>query len=169
MDEHTRPSWEREDDETAKAFAAFSIYRDMPASERSLEKVRRKLGKRRGYSGQLERWSSQYRWVQRARDYDMALDSARLQAQERERLQMGERQAKAAVTLQKAALRRLLATVDSMDGRTALLAYSKGAEEERLARGEPADIFKMPRKPMEEYSNQELDAIIAKIKEIHGL
>ena len=167
----TRPSWERGDDETAKAFAAFSIYRDMPASERSLGRVRRKLGKRGGYLGLLERWSTKYRWVQRSRDYDVALDSERRQAQEREIAEMNKRQAKMGMILQKIGFRRLLGMVDTMDGKTVLMALSKAIDMERLARGEPADTqdVKIPRKRPEDYTDEELDILIEQIKKDHGL
>lgn len=39
-------------------------------ADRSLSKVREKLGKKSGYDRQLQEWSSQQRWVERARAYD---------------------------------------------------------------------------------------------------
>lgn len=46
----------------------------MGSAERSLSKVRIKLGKKSGYDRQLQEWSSQHRWVERAGKYDEHLD-----------------------------------------------------------------------------------------------
>jgi hypothetical protein len=65
--------WERQPNETLRAFGAFCIYRDLGA-DRSLSKVREKLGRRSGYDRQLQEWSSQYNWVYRVGKYDEHLD-----------------------------------------------------------------------------------------------
>ena len=62
--------WERQDGETAKAYEAFSEYRDMGA-ERSLAKVGQKLGKSKA---QMEKWSKKYSWVARAEQWDLEED-----------------------------------------------------------------------------------------------
>ncbi len=72
-DQVTDDAWTRSDDETAKAYAAFCLYRDL-GTERSLEKVRQKVGKRSGYIRQLERWSSRYAWPRRSKGYDAHLE-----------------------------------------------------------------------------------------------
>lgn len=64
--------------ETMTAYAAFTEYRDM-GSERSLDAVRRKLGKSQAL---MERWSSRWQWVERAKAYDMHLDAIRVAARE---------------------------------------------------------------------------------------
>ncbi len=53
--------FEQQPKESAKAFAAFSVYLNMGA-ERSLEAVGRKLGKS---GGLVQRWSSRWRWAER--------------------------------------------------------------------------------------------------------
>lgn len=65
--------WQRQPDETTKAYKAFTLYRDMGA-ERSLSKVREKLGRKSGYERQLQEWSSQHKWVERAAAYDHDLE-----------------------------------------------------------------------------------------------
>ena len=73
----TQKSYDRSDGETAKAYSAYCIYRNMGAS-RSLEKASIKF-----YTGQspdnypvkgnirrIERWSSQWNWVERCQDFD---------------------------------------------------------------------------------------------------
>lgn len=62
-------AWDRLPSESAKAYAAFSLYLEMDTA-RSLAAVSRKCGKHRTL---LERWSGKYNWVARARDYDAAL------------------------------------------------------------------------------------------------
>ena len=59
-------TWLRQSNESAKAYEAARTYFEMGAS-RSLEVVRRKLGKSKEI---CERWSSKYDWVARARAYD---------------------------------------------------------------------------------------------------
>ena len=62
--------WERQEGETAKAYEAFSEYRDMGA-DRSLAKVGHKLGKSKA---QMEKWSKKYSWVARAEAWDIEED-----------------------------------------------------------------------------------------------
>ena len=69
-------AWDRIKVDTDKSFRAFTFYRDM-GPERSLAKVREKLGKDPGYGRQLEVWSSKHRWVARAGAYDGYLDRER--------------------------------------------------------------------------------------------
>ena len=63
--------WEQQENETATAFAAFVIYRDLGLGIRSVVKVGQQLGKSRTL---IERWSSQWNWVNRCRVYDQELD-----------------------------------------------------------------------------------------------
>lgn len=58
-------------EETSAAYHAFVQYRDLGV-ERSLAAAVKALGKRKGYVGQLERWSSLNRWVERAAAWDAA-------------------------------------------------------------------------------------------------
>ncbi len=65
--------WKRLNNESSKAYAAFSIYRDLRI-ERSLEKVAEECHKS---SRLIGRWSSKYHWVERATAYDDHLDEQR--------------------------------------------------------------------------------------------
>lgn len=64
--------WQKREDETSKAFAAFTVYRNM-GPERSLDKVRQELGRPSGYTRHLEKWSSEHDWVERAEAYDESI------------------------------------------------------------------------------------------------
>src|SRR5437868_2457637 len=78
--------FEQQAKESAKAFAAFSVYLGM-GSERSLEAVRVKCGKS---SRLIQRWSSRWKWAERVRAYA-------------DRLAVVEREATEALAREKAA------------------------------------------------------------------
>lgn len=58
--------WERQNEETPKAYAAFCVYRDM-GPERTQEKVSAELGKSETL---ISRWSAKYGWVDRVTAWD---------------------------------------------------------------------------------------------------
>jgi hypothetical protein len=62
--------WERQPGESARAFEAFTLYRDA-GPERSQRAVARRLGKSGALIG---RWSSAHRWVLRADAWDTEQD-----------------------------------------------------------------------------------------------
>lgn len=72
--------WERlvNEGETAKAFKAFTLYRDMTPEDRSFRKVAEIMG----YSSTtgIERWAARdkFRWVERATAYDDWRDKTKL-------------------------------------------------------------------------------------------
>ena len=69
--------WEKQPGETAKAYAAFLLYRDLPAVDRSVAAAwGRKKGRKR-----VERWCTAHDWVNRA-----ALNDADLASRRRERM-----------------------------------------------------------------------------------
>jgi hypothetical protein len=69
-------TYERQDGETTKAYTAFTLYRDM-GSRRSLDRVEEKIygtqiGHKRGTNlTSLKRWSREWNWVDRCRNYDL--------------------------------------------------------------------------------------------------
>lgn len=62
--------WERQSGETEKAYAAFSIYRDM-TDKRTIQAVCDEIGK--SYQA-VYRWVSKYEWKDRVRLYDNWLE-----------------------------------------------------------------------------------------------
>ena len=70
--------WDRQPDETAKAFAAFLLYRDLPAIDRSVAAARER--QERDHKGTLRQWngwSMRNGWVNRAAEHDSDLASRR--------------------------------------------------------------------------------------------
>ncbi len=63
---NTPEPWERQQEETSKAYEAFCIYRDM-GPDRSMRATAEKLGKSQGL---MEGWSAKNNWVNRAALWD---------------------------------------------------------------------------------------------------
>ena len=98
------PEWDIQPGETAKAFHAFSHYRDMPPADRSIdtahaEHLARCEGrKRRGKRGsnRWQDWSSKHDWVSRAAAHDADLSRKRRDRRARELEEAQDRAAKIA-------------------------------------------------------------------------
>lgn len=69
--------WERQPEETSRAFEAFTVYRDMGA-ERSINKTCQKLNKNRTT---IADWSTKYNWVKRCEEWDKEQDRIARQEQ----------------------------------------------------------------------------------------
>ena len=83
--------WDRQPGETAKAYAAFLLYRDLPPVDRSIVAAvaqHRYLGGKASVRN-WETWSSLYNWSERATEHDSDLASRRRErmAKEMERAQ----------------------------------------------------------------------------------
>jgi hypothetical protein len=90
--------WERWPNETAKAFAAFTTYRDMGPT-RSLSKAAGAFygtepTPRTHQIRQMKEWSGKHLWVSRALEYDEEIDRRRRIEAEEYRKDMDERQRK---------------------------------------------------------------------------
>jgi hypothetical protein len=162
-------AWERAKGESAKAYAAFCVYRDL-GSERSLRKMANE-GECGANVGQLERWSSRWKWVNRAAAYDDELDRQTRRVNEKERKQMVIRHTRISMLAQDTItdqLEKLLADVQAdpkkrlMPTELARLMHEAVAIE-RLSRGEPTEIGKT------EHAVAGLDETLRKIDEIYGL
>ena len=134
--------WERQKDESNKAYHTFCIYRDL-GPDRSLEKTREILGKSAGYTRWMQTWSSKYDWVTRAQAYDDYIEGKKRKKNEKEILEMAERHVKVA----KAFLLIIAQALQQID--PAQLSPSDMAKWlevatklERLSRGVPTEIGK---------------------------
>lgn len=61
--------------ETQRAYHAACLYFGLGRAERSIEQVRITTGKPPASRRYLERWSSEFSWVARSREYDQAEDA----------------------------------------------------------------------------------------------
>ena len=107
-----RKPWERQSGETAKAYAAFLLYRDLPAIDRSVAAARE--GQQRDNKGTLRQWngwSMRNGWVNRAAEHDSDLASRRRERMARE----FERAQDDALTLIRAALAKVAERIQGLD------------------------------------------------------
>lgn len=95
--------WERQPDESAKAYEAFALYRDM-GSDRSQVKLAQKQGRT---TKTISEWSVRYNWVERVRAYDIWLERQARAAHIKEYKDMVQRHIKIASSMQTKALRAL--------------------------------------------------------------
>lgn len=123
--------WERQPGEPAKAFAAFRLYRDTPAHERSLEKVARER------STYVTRWSGRWNWVVRAAAWDTEQDRAARTAQLAEIEEMNRRHIQIAMGMVSKAAQRLNAlNPNELTPSELRQFFTDAVKLERLARGE---------------------------------
>ena len=123
--------WEQQPGESAKAFEAFAIYRDMGV-ERSVRKVTQRLNKSLTLIG---KWSSRYNWPERARAYDRDLDRQAHAQAVRDVRSMTNRQIRIAMQLQAKALEALeQLNVATLSPKMQLAFLAKATEIERMNR-----------------------------------
>ena len=104
--------WERQPSETAKAYAAFLLYRDLPAIDRSISAAREGHQKdRKGTLRQWNGWSTRNGWVNRAAEHDSDLASRR---RERMAKEIERTQDDAVVTI-RATLDKVIERIEGMD------------------------------------------------------
>lgn len=72
-------AWRPEEGETAKAFAAFEVYREL-GPERTLQKAAESYYGSTANLRQIQEWSRKFDWVERARGYDDWLTMTRQNA-----------------------------------------------------------------------------------------
>lgn len=132
--------WERQQGEPAKAFSAFTIFRDM-GDERGVTLVRDKAGGAYSHKS-LMTWAEKYRWIERADAYDRYLDRRRQAALAAEIEAQARRQVQAGQVLQEHGLKYVkenLATPEerkaNLSANTALRFIDKGIDLERQGLG----------------------------------
>ena len=104
--------WERQSGETAKAYAAFLLYRDLPAIDRSVPAAREGHQKdTKGTLRQWKGWSMRNGWVNRAAEHDSDLASRRREHTAKEL----ERSQDDALILIRAALAKVAERIQGMD------------------------------------------------------
>ena len=142
MSETVLALWEQQPGESSRAFGAFCVYRDLGVS-RSLRAAAAAYYQRVSASleRQIDKWSSKFRWVERAGAWDRHLDSQARRAQEQARREMTERHVKEARALQSKALERLRTLrPEELQPMDLLRYFVEASKVERLALGEPDSL-----------------------------
>lgn len=150
------PVWMRQPKETAKAFSAFEIFRNLDPFERSIRRTTELMGRRN--QAVLQDWSKQFRWQERKSAWDLHCEDLRARAQEKAVVEMGERHAHIAVETLKKVLQRI--TGDDVAGVTAIDASKLSAQDlarllevgvkiENLARGTSTERVDNQNRPVE--------------------
>lgn len=134
--------WDRLSGETARAYRAFAVYRDMGVS-RSVARVGQELGKSKSL---MDRWSGNWHWVHRANEWDAAQDEIHRSEQEQERRDMLRRHAEIGRNILRQVNAKLI-EFQTDEGVGADLSLKDipvwtniGTQVERKARGEPETI-----------------------------
>lgn len=141
----TRPET-KQSGESAQAFEAFVIYRDM-GSGRSIRLVAEQLSKSETI---CKRWAGVWHWTKRAHAHDLETDRRKRLGDLRAVEQMRKRQTATALRLQELGdmeLAKMRAHAEaaktkrsSLDDKIVLQMIDQGAKLERLNRGEPGEI-----------------------------
>lgn len=151
-------AWERQPNESAPAYEAFSLYRDM-GLERSLRAVAEKLGKSRAL---IERWSAKHNWQERCRQYDNALQRDAYKKAVKNVSEMQTRHIKTAVLMQKKAVEALdQLNVALLSPQDIARLIKEGSKLERDTRGADPAILEEERREAEGGTTSSLaDAIM---------
>lgn len=141
--------WDKREDESPPAFAAFQTYRDL-GSERSISHAAKIVEKDISL---LERWSTKHKWVLRASAYDAWLDQEAQAKQLKERTEMAKRHAKMAMMVQQKLVERLNEfNADSITPGEIPRWFDVAVKVERLSRGATTETI-----GLENVNNEELD------------
>lgn len=123
--------WLRQPGESGKAYEAFCVYRDLGAG-RSVQKVVEKLSKSRAL---ISRWSTRYKWQERADAWDNSITEEARQKVTDELTAMWRRQIETGYLLQVKASEAVQKTDwQKMPFSSLLKSLKLGAEIERSAR-----------------------------------
>jgi hypothetical protein len=142
MSEPSPAPWEQQPGETPRAYAAFCVFRDL-GPRRTLAAAAAAYYQRTADSleRQVDKWSSAFRWVERAAAWDRHLDAEGRAAQQAARKEMAERHAREARGLQAKALERLRALrPEELSPADVLRYFVEAVKLERLALGEPDTV-----------------------------
>ena len=158
--------WDQQEEETHKAYSAFSVYRNFGPT-RSLEKAARiyyndeQIIRSSAKVRQFSKWSSNNNWVARVEAWDEERDK-NWQSDQREAIRaMNKRQANYGMAMQGKGIARLLDMApDELTPDQAARLTKTGVEIERPARGEAVAITE--HKGRIEVDTPQLDPEIAK-------
>jgi hypothetical protein len=135
-------TWDRQENESSKAYAAFLMYLELGPS-RSIVKVRQSIGKNPVYNRQLERWSSKWLWVERTKAFDKNIAMGLQEALIAEHLAMNKRHIETSRELQSQSLIRIRSLdEEKVSVADSLRMFEAGVKLERLAFGAPSEVMR---------------------------
>ena len=159
--------WERQPNETSKAFHGFCLYRDL-RHERTYVKVAGMCGQKS--DTQIRRWAQKYRWQERVLSFDNYEVREEHKRQVREAAAMKRRQANLGLKVQEIALERLNSMTPEQIKKLLAATVAKlveiGTKVGRIARGEVDETQALPinviigRRPPQNAEEAALDATI---------
>ena len=130
--------WERQQGETARAYEAFCIYRDMGAN-RSLRKVVQQLDKNLTTIGD---WSTKYDWVKRVAAWDAEQDRIARNEMQKDMAETRKKQREQARKMQEKGM-ALLESINVGDAKLSEIVslLKAGMEQERIAIGDVGEVI----------------------------
>ena len=130
--------WERQPEETARAFEAFVVYRDLGAN-RSLRKTAQELGKN---CTTISEWSAKYDWVKRVAAWDAEQDRITRNEMLAEMASTRKRQRQQAKRMQEKGM-ELLESISIGDAKLSEVVslLKAGMEQERIAIGDVGEVI----------------------------
>lgn len=130
--------WERQPNETAKAFEAFVIYRDMGVN-RSIRKAAQTLNKA---VTTLAEWSTKHEWVKRVAAWDAEQDRIARNELVAEMASTRKKQRKQAQRMQEKGM-ELLESISIGDAKLSEIVslLKAGMEQERIAIGDVGEVI----------------------------
>lgn len=131
-----RPMWDRQPNETSKAYEAFCTYLRL-GSERSVPQVGRELNK--NYS-HVYKWYYMWSWDKRAASYDSRLNQEMVEDSKRQIRLMNQKHTEVASQMvEKLSERLLQMDLDELESTSMSSWLREAVKVERLARGLPSD------------------------------
>lgn len=137
-------TWERQESESAPAFAAFVHYRDLGPKRSLLKAYQQHKPDAEMLSGIWSEWSAKWRWLERALAYDDHLDVLRRKARENRLLELEARRIDFEIATQ-AANEQWVTDLDS-EIRGALTEGYTDVEEELIKDAETGEMKVIRRK-----------------------
>jgi hypothetical protein len=168
--------WERWPGESARAYTAFCLFRDL-GPRRSLDAASRSYhhpgpearqlpsGRLPRASGTIRRWAHRWRWLDRACAWDEETERIKQVEQLAAIQDMAQRHAKEALMMQNKAIERLRQLrPEELGVRDTLAFLVEAAKLERLARGEPTERVSQEHhfEDLKELTDEELAQIVAR-------